>query len=81
MTKPMVFAGGGDAGPEGIIPLNPFWEKMDSIADSIVNGVATVAAGSESGGDIVIPIYLYPSGPKMGEEIVRKYDRYKKVLG
>ena len=81
MTKPMVFAGGGDAGPEGIIPLNPFWEKMDSMADSIVNGVATVAAGSESGGDIVIPIYLYPSGPKMGEEIVRKYDRYKKVLG
>lgn len=81
MTKPMVFAGGGEAGPEGIIPLNPFWEKMDSIADSIVNGVATVAAGSESGGDIVIPIYLYPSGPKMGEEIVRKYDRYKKVLG
>lgn len=81
MTKPMIFAGGGDAGPEGIIPLNPFWEKMDSMADSIVNGVATVAAGSESGGDIVIPIYLYPSGPKMGEEIVRKYDRYKKVLG
>lgn len=81
MTKPMVFAGGGEAGPEGIIPLNPFWEKMDSIADSIVNGVATVAAGSESGGDIVIPIYLYPSGPKMGEEIVKTYDRYKKVLG
>lgn len=81
MTKPMVFAGGGEAGPEGIIPLNPFWEKMDRMADSIVNGVATVAAGSEPGGDIVIPIYLYPSGPKMGEEIVRKYDRYKKVLG
>lgn len=81
MTKPMVFAGGGDAGPEGIIPLNPFWEKMDSMADSIVNGVATVAAGSDAGGDIVIPIYLYPSGPKMGEEIVKTYDRYKKVLG
>ena len=81
MTKPMVFAGGGEAGPEGIIPLNPFWEKMDSIADSIVNGVATVAAGSNGGGDIIIENYLYKGGPQLGETIVRTYDRYKKVLG
>ena len=81
MTKPMVFAGGGDAGPEGIIPLNPFWEKMDSMADSIVNGVATVAAGSNGGGDIIIENYLYKGGPQLGETIVRTYDRYKKVLG
>lgn len=81
MTKPMVFAGGGDAGPEGIIPLNPFWEKMDRMADSIVNGVATVAAGSNGGGDIIIENYLYKGGPQLGETIVRTYDRYKKVLG
>jgi hypothetical protein len=81
MTKPMVFAGGGEAGPEGIIPLNPFWEKMDSMADSIVNGVATIAAGSNGGGDIIIENYLYKGGPQLGETIVRTYDRYKKVLG
>ena len=31
MTKPTLF-GGGEAGPEGIIPLDPLWDKLDAIA-------------------------------------------------
>ena len=59
-----------------------FWGRADSVGDSIVNGMATIAAANTGGqGDIVIPIYLYPSGPKMGEETVKMYDTYKRQLG
>ena len=51
------------------------------MADSIVNGVNQGLAMAGGGGDIVIPIYLYPSGPKMGEETVKMYDTYKRQLG
>ena len=52
-----------------------------NMADSIVNGVNTGMAMNSGGGEIVIPIYLYPSGAKMGEETVKMYDTYKKQLG
>lgn len=81
VDRPTVLGAGDVRGGEGIVPLNPFWARLDAMADSIVNGVATVAAGSGGGGDITIPIYLYPSGPKMGEETVKAYDKYKKILG
>jgi hypothetical protein len=35
----------------------------------------------QTGGDITIENYLYPSGAKMGEVTVQTYDRYKKILG
>lgn len=53
MTKPMVFAGGGDAGPEGIIPLNPFWEKMDRMIETIENG-------ADQSGDVIMNVYGTP---------------------
>lgn len=76
----------GERGPEAILPLNSLWAEMgkmmNSMADSIVNGVVMAnRLGASGGGDIVIPIYLYPNGPKMGEQIVRTYDQYKKILG
>lgn len=81
MTRPTVF-GGGEAGNEGIIPLDPFWARLDAMADSIVNGVATVAAAGAGGyGDIKLDVYMYPNGPKMMEETVRMYDKGKKILG
>lgn len=80
MTKPTLF-GGGEAGPEGIIPLNQFWAKMDGMTDSIVSGMAMIMRAQQASGDITIPIYLYPSGPKMGEETVKMYDTYKRQLG
>ena len=53
MTKPMVFAGGGEAGPEGIIPLNPFWEKMDRMIETIENG-------ADQSGDVIMNVYGTP---------------------
>lgn len=81
MKKPTLF-GGGEAGSEAIVPLDPFWTRMDAMADSIINGVATVAAAGSGGyGSVVIPVYLYPNGPKMMEETVKMYDKGKKILG
>ena len=75
MTKPMLF-GGGEAGAEGIIPLDPFWDKLDSMADSIVDGVSTVVAGALGGhGDVYVTLYAYPGGPQMDRAIVQSYNR------
>ena len=88
-TRPTIIGnkGFGEAGAEAALPLDELWKQMDGMftrmADSIVNGVSTAmslqAAGT--GGDVTIPIYLYPNGPKMGEETVRMYDKYKRILG
>lgn len=50
-------------------------------ANSVVSGVSMALAGASGDGNITIPIYLYPSGPKMGEQIVKAYDTYKRQLG
>lgn len=47
MTKPTLF-GGGEAGPEAIIPLNTFWDKIDKLAK--------VGGGDE----ITINVYAAP---------------------
>lgn len=49
MTQPTLF-GGGEAGPEAILPLDTFWDKMDKIAES-TNG----------GDEITINVYAAPS--------------------
>ena len=78
MTRPTLFGlAGGEAGPEGIIPLDPFWHRLDSMADDIINGVQTVARAGASGGDITIPVYLFPNSTKMEEFVVKAYDRGK----
>ena len=82
--KPTVIGkhGFGEAGAEAAMPLDTLWDQMDGMfarmADSIVNGVSLALAAQNAGmrGDIVLPIYLYPSGPKMGEETVKMYDLY-----
>lgn len=73
--------GVGEAGPEAVLPIEKLQGMLYSMADNIVGGMAQAMAMQGGGGDIVIPVYLYPSGPKMGEEIVKKYDTYKKILG
>jgi len=75
--------GVGEAGAEAILPLSELWAHMDGMSNSIVNGVSVLlAAQNANAGEatITIPIYLYPSGPKMGEETVKMYDKYKKIL-
>lgn len=81
VDRPTVLGAGDVRGGEGIVPLNPFWAKLDQMADSIVSGVATVAAAGGGGGDIVIENYLYKNGPQLGEVTVKTYDKYKKRLG
>lgn len=74
--------GVGEAGPEAVLPIEKLNGMLANMADNIVNGLSvSMKMQNAGGGDIVIPIYLYPSGPKMGEEIVKKYDTYKKILG
>lgn len=75
--------GVGEAGPEAVLPIDKLNVMMASMADSIVNGITTSMAlsGAGDGGNITIPIYLYPNGAKMGEETVKMYDKYKRILG
>lgn len=74
--------GVGEAGPEAVLPIEKLSGMLSSMADDIVNGMTTGMALAGSGPQTVtIPIYLYPSGPKMGEETVKVYDKYKKILG
>ena len=55
---------------------------LGSMADDIVNGVNMGMRLTGAGEQVItIPIYLYPSGPKMGEETVKIYDQYKRILG
>lgn len=54
MTKPTLF-GGGENGAEAIMPLDPFWARMDKIVDGVNNmgGVTiNVYGGSQSANDI-----------------------------
>ena len=82
-NKPTVAGVGDVRGGEAAVPLTDFYNRLDATADSIVNGVsmALQMQSANAAGEITIPIYLYPSGPKMGEETVKTYDKYKKILG
>lgn len=54
MTQPTVFAG-GEAGDEAIMPLDPFWAKMDKIAKGIMalsDGSMTVNVYGSPGMDV-----------------------------
>ena len=42
MTKPTVFHAGGEAGDEAILPLTPFWKKMDELIEAQQGGGITV---------------------------------------
>lgn len=74
------------SGTTGSVVTQPI-EKLNlmltSMADSIVSGVSTLLRASSvgTGGDIHLDVYLYPNGPKMGEQIVSTYDTYKRRLG
>ena len=74
--------GVGEAGPEAVLPIEKLQVMLGTMADNIVNGVTMGMRLAGSGEQVItIPIYLYPNGAKMGEETVRIYDQYKKILG
>ena len=81
-TATIIGYGVGEAGREAIIPLDSFWEKMDAMTDSIVNGFTTAQMATAGGNQqIHITLYASPSGPKLDEWIVKSYDRGKRRLG
>ena len=74
--------GVGEAGAEAVIPIDRLQGMLTAMADDIVNGMMTGMRLAGSVEQVVtIPIYLYPSGAKMGEETVKVYDKYKKIIG
>ena len=74
--------GVGESGPEAVLPIDKLQVMLSGMADDIVNGMTTGLRLAGSGEQVVtIPIYLYPSGAKMGEETVHIYDKYKKIIG
>ena len=74
--------GVGEAGPEAVLPIEKLQVMLGSMADDIVNGVNMGMRLAGAGEQVItIPIYLYPNGAKMGEETVKIYDQYKRILG
>lgn len=82
-NKPTVAGVGDVRGGEAAVPLTDFYNRLDAMADSIVNGVAMALQmqAASANGDVKVINYLYPSGPKMGEVTVKTYDQYKPILG
>ena len=92
-TKPTI-AGLGEAGPEGIIPLDKLWQKLDAIAtaatgnygfmsDQVANAIGTGLALQASGASIpgTINVIVELDGAKVGQKIVNLYDYTKKAMG
>lgn len=75
--------GVGEAGPEAVLPIDRLQSMLNGMADNIVNGILMGGQLQQAGagGEIKIVNYLYPNGPAMGEQTVRMYDRYKRILG
>lgn len=92
MTQPYIFEqptifGAGEAGTEIMYGRNALMRDIREAvhganvldADSIVNGLSTIAAGAGgAGGDVYVTLYAYPGGPQMDQQIVRSYDRGKR---
>ena len=52
MDNPTLFGlAGGEAGPEAILPLNPFWDRLDRLESRL---------GESSSGDVTINVYATP---------------------
>ena len=65
-TSPVI--GVGEAGPEAILPLDPFWKKMDKIVENT------------QGGDITINVYATPGMDinALAEAVERKMTQMQK---
>lgn len=86
-TKPTI-AGLAEASPEGIVPLDILWKKLDAIAaaasgDDIANAIGTGLAIQSTGmtmpGTINVVVEL--DGVKVGQKIVSLYDYTKRAMG
>lgn len=70
-NNPMI---GGEAGAEGIIPLNALWKQMDKNNNNLVNGVVNGLAQmltDNDGGNITINNTLKMDGREIGKAVVK----------
>ena len=73
--------GGGEAGSEGIVPLDPFWKKLDQWGEKIT------ASGNSGGGPITIILQVdgkemaRTTAPYMETELNRMQTRANRKLG
>lgn len=51
MTKPTLF-GGGEAGSEAILPLDPFWKEMNRMADAMTGSGVTINVYASEGQNV-----------------------------
>ena len=73
MNKPTLF-GGGEAGSEAILPLDPFWAKMDKIAESVKDNSRSID------NDITINVYAQPNMDvrQLAAEVEQRLTRLQK---
>lgn len=71
MNRPTLF-GGGEAGPEGIIPLDPFWKRIDNMTKLVAQ------EKKAGGGDQIINLY-YDSSDE-AKDMVRDIGRGMKRM-
>lgn len=81
MDAPTLFGmAGGEAGPEAILPLDPFWKRMDEIASSINQPV-----GNNSPITVVVQLdgreIARTTAPYMNTEINKIQNRENRKLG
>ena len=65
--------GAGEAGPEGIVPLTPFWDRLDSTLAAMQN-----MKGS-SGGNVTLVINL--DGQTIAQSTVRYINNQTLMFG
>lgn len=70
MTEPTLF-GGGEAGPEAIVPLDPFWKRMDRMEQALTS----------NGGDVIVNLNYEASddADTMLRDLARGIRRYKRA--
>ena len=70
---------GGEAGAEGIIPLNTLWEQIDKFADKIVSGVISNAVTNNNNGNITVHVDL--DGKTIATSVINNVNRMTKLNG
>lgn len=80
-NSPQLIGIGDVRGGEAAVPLTPFWNRLDTWGDSLVNGMNTIASNNNNSEPIEITLYAFPNGPQMQKWVVNTYDTGKKRLG
>lgn len=77
-NSPSVIGVGEGSSSEAVVPLDKFWAQMDNMTQSIVAAIQIGMSGMSTAGAIDLTVNL--GGAKVGEEIVKLYDRTKKAV-